>query len=154
QNLTPDSAAVAAGFAAGDEGAGRGAVHAPDDLFFAEWAAVGLDRDVVATVGQLVHDVAGDALLQHHAQALGDLPARGVQRRLRVHFEVDGIHDDLDVALGLHVPVYHAEGPDRLAVAREERWNDRVVWALARRERVRVARIEAEAEATVLERDP
>ena len=67
------------------------------------------------------------------------VPARRVQRRLRVEPVVHGRRDQLDVALRLHVPAHHAERPDRLAAAGQEARDDRVERALARRHLVRVA---------------
>ena len=80
-------------------------------------------------------------------------PARRVERRLRVEPAVDHVRHDLQMALRLHVPAHHAERAEQRAVAQQQARDDRVVRALAGREPVRVARLEREAGAAVLQHD-
>src|SRR5256886_5230926 len=82
------------------------------------------------------------------------VPARWAQGRLRVQPTVHSGHDELDVALWLHVPAHHAERSDRLPVAGEEAGDDGVVRAFAAPDLVRVAGFQAEAGAPVLQPEP
>ena len=67
------------------------------------------------------------------------------------HAEVDEVHEDLDVALRLHVAAHHAEAEPRRAILRDERGNDRVERSLARRVGVRVAFFQHEHLAAILQ---
>src|SRR5204863_6688092 len=86
--LVSQDRSIRAWLGAGDQAAVR---LSPDDLTLAELAAVGLDRDLVPTPDQLLDDVRRHPLLDHDAKPGGDLPARRVQARLRVHPPVDRV---------------------------------------------------------------
>ena len=59
--------------------------------------------------------------------------ARRVAGLLQAHAEVDHVHQDLHVPLRLHVAAHHAETQERRAILGDERGDDRVERALARR---------------------
>jgi hypothetical protein len=84
----------------------------------------------VAELTQGPHGLLGESGLEVDLAAVGhlhDLPrglgravvvhARRVAGLLQVHAEIDEVHDDLDVPLGLHVAAHHPEGDPRLAAA-------------------------------------
>ena len=77
------------------------------------------------------------------------LPAGSVQRLLRIHAEVDIIHEYLHMALGLHVGPHYAEGPYRLAFLHEEARDDGVVSILARPQVIHMGRIHGEIKTAV-----
>ena len=88
--------------------------------------------------------------LQLNAFALEPLPARSVERGLRVHTVIHGVDDDLQVSLRLHEPAHHAERANRLFASSQEAGNDRVIRALARLEVIGVRWIQREVRAAIL----
>ena len=90
-------------------------------------------------------------------KTLSPLPARGIERRLRIAAEVDEVRDHLKLALWLHEAAHHPEGHQvgvGCAFGRgQHAGNDRVVGALAGGDHVRVSGFEGEACAPVLHRD-
>ena len=57
------------------------------------------------------------------------------------------------MALRLHVPTHHTEAQERLAVARDERRNNRMEWSLVRRVGIKFALLQIEKRAAILERE-
>ena len=104
----------------------------PDDLSAAEAAAVQCHPDIMAPAGKLSGNCLGKTVLDQNSLALEPLPAGGVQSRLGIKAKVEGVHDHLEVPLGLHEPAHDAEGADRAAIPGHEAGNDGVVGALAR----------------------
>ena len=87
----------------------------PDRLAEPERRRAGRGRDhgdPVPAAAQVRHDGRIDARLDLYVQVAQPLPARPVQRRLRIQPAVHGGQYELDVALRLHVPAHHAERPD------------------------------------------
>ena len=80
--------------------------------------------------------------------------ARHLSRLLHVHSEVDHVEQDLGVALGLHVAPHDPVAEPRPAVPEGHPGHVRVEGALAGLEFVRVALLEREPGAPVLEGDP
>ncbi len=79
--------------------------------------------------------------------------ARRLERRLDVHPLIDDVADELRVRLRLIPAAHDAEGDSHL-VLRHEAWNDRVERPLARLERVRVGRVDAEETTAALKHEP
>ena len=112
----------------------------------------GTQRDVVAARLQSF-----DRRCRHAALDLGGLAliehARRVDRGLHVHAVVDHVGDDVRVAHRLVVRAHHAERHRAAPVAHRERRNDRMHRPLARRDRVRVVRLDHEARAAIVQHD-
>ena len=66
---------------------------------------------------------------------------------------IDGVHEDLHLALGLHEPAHDAEGPDGLPILRQEAGNDRMIRFLARADAVVAVSVHAEIAAPVVQGD-
>ena len=96
---------------------------------------------------------AREAVLDAHVHALHTAEARAVAGRLRVLAVVGDAHHHLRVALRLHGAAHHAEAHHRLAVFRDEARDDGLVGRLLGPDAVRVARLQHEAGAAVLQRD-
>ena len=82
-----------------------------------------------------------------------DAKARRVAGLLQVHPEVDHVHEDLHVALRLHVSAHDTEAHERRAVLGDEGGNDGVEGTLARRIRVGPALGQVEQLAAVLQHE-
>ena len=77
--------------------------------------------------------------------------ARCIACFLKVHVEIDQIDENLRMRLRLHGAAHDAEAEPRLAVFRNERRNDGVEGPLARFEHVRVAVLQTEQRAAILQ---
>ena len=124
----------------------------PDDLAAAEVYRVP-DRHLMPAAAQLRRKVGGEGRLQLYPPAARPLPARRVQRLLRVHEEVQRVRDDLHMPLRLHEGPHHAEGADGPAPLRQKAGDYRVVRPLARRHAVGRGRVQAEVAAPVVQGD-
>eukprot|EP00327_Prymnesium_parvum_P031168 CAMPEP_0195603126 /NCGR_PEP_ID=MMETSP0815-20121206/5961_1 /TAXON_ID=97485 /ORGANISM="Prymnesium parvum, Strain Texoma1" /LENGTH=264 /DNA_ID=CAMNT_0040742731 /DNA_START=53 /DNA_END=845 /DNA_ORIENTATION=- len=116
--------------------------------------------DVVPHPPQLLGDGGGDPLLQQDLAApfaavgdAADAEARRVDRRLRLHAEGEEVHHQLHVALRLHEAAHVGEARVQLAVFGGDRGEDRVVRPLRRAQLIRVAWLEREVGAAVLQRE-
>src|SRR5919197_4485202 len=130
------------------------AVELPDKLRGSELVVV-VDRDdAVAAPLQLFERRVRKAVFLHaHVHALHEAEARAVARRLRALLVVGKAHHHLRVALRLHGAAHDAKAHHGLPVPGDEARNDRLVWTLARPDAVRVAALEHESAAAVLQRD-
>ena len=81
------------------------------------------------------------------------LPARGVERCLRIQAKVDRVHDHLHMALRLHEAAHHAKRPNRRPVLGQKAGDDGVIGPFAGRQTVGVGGIEREIVATVVQAD-
>src|SRR4051812_44579700 len=136
---------------AGDEIA---AFQLPDGLAAAELVVV-VDRDdaVAAALQLLEHRRLETVVLDAYIQPLHHPEARAVARGLRALPVVRNADQHLRVALRLHGSSHDAEAHDRLAVLGDEAWNDGLVRTLARTDLVRMAGLQDERSAAVLQRD-
>src|SRR4051794_1735080 len=143
------SVPVLARLGAADE---RVALH-QDGLSAAEAAVVGRDLRPVPATGEraLVAAQSGLELQEPVAAVTVEAEARRIQRGLRVEALVEQARDELHVALWLHVAAHQAERAEQLTVAQQHARDDRVERPPAGREPVRVARLEGEAGAPVLQ---
>ena len=66
-----------------------------------------------------------------------DLPARTIQRLLRIEFIIDHGADDLEVPLGLHESAHDTEAGPEFAVIQRQSGDDGVVRSFARRQAMR-----------------
>ena len=55
------------------------------------------------------------------------LPSRCIQSHLRIQVEIDRVHNDLNMSLGLHISAHDAEWADCFAVFGEETGDDRMI---------------------------
>src|SRR5713101_8280297 len=110
------------------------------------------DLQVVTEAGQLGPRFLRDARLDLHVQALESAlrESRCFQCSLDVHSEVDDIRNELGVRLRLIPSAHDSKTNPHVSLLQESR-DDRVERSLARRENIRVLRIEAEKRAAVLE---
>src|SRR5256885_566538 len=150
QALEPHRLAVAPRVA-GDQ---ISTVQLPDRLAAAELVVV-VDRDdaVTAALQLLEHRGLKSVVLHADIQALHHPEARAVARGLRALAVVGDADQHLCVALRLHGAAHHAKAHDRLAVLGDEPRDDRLVGPLARADLVRMAGLQDESSAAVLERD-
>ena len=98
-------------------------------------------------------DIVVKTALHRNCSVSHPLPARRVQSLLGIHVEVDHVHDNLHMALGLHVAAHDAERSDRPVVLHQKARDDRVVGALAGHQAIDVVRIQREIRASVLQCD-
>ena len=137
----------------------------PDGLVAAEFG----DRrrhDLVAAVDQLTDSFRREAGFELHIAAVGFRRLAGgfgrtdvvnprcVARLLQAHVEVEQVHENLHVALRLHVAAHDAEAHHRAAVLGDQRGNDRVERPLPGGVGVRTAGREVEQFAAVLQAEP
>src|SRR4051812_31204572 len=136
---------------AGDE---VSAVQLPDCLAAAELVVV-VDRDdaVAAALQLLEHCRLETVVLDAHIQPLHYAEARAVARGLRALPVVRNADQHLCVTLRLHRSSHDAEAHDRLAVLRDEARNDGLVRPFPRADLVRMAGLQDERSAAVLQRD-
>src|SRR5260221_6272092 len=128
------------------------AVQLPDQLPAAELVVVVHGDDPVPAALQLTEYRRGElAFFDAHVQALDDAEARAVARRLRILAVVCDAHQHLGMALRLHGAAHDAEAHHRLAVAGEEAGDDRLVRTLGRPDAVRMAGLNDERRAPVLQ---
>ena len=95
----------------------------------------------------------GQVVLHHHASAADVADARRVDRLLQVQAAIDQVDQHLRVPLRLDVAAHHAVGHQQPAVLEHHRRNQRVERPLAGLEAVRVAWLEREAGAAIVQHD-
>src|SRR5207237_3253374 len=148
--LKPDPLSIAPRVA-GDEIA---AFERPDELRGSELVVVVDGDDVMAAALQLLERGGGEAVvLDAHVHALHEAKARAVAGRLRALAVVGDAHHHLGMTLRLHRAAHDAEAHHRLAFTGDEARNDGLVGALARPDAIRMARLQDEGRAAVLQRD-
>lgn len=123
----------------------------PDDLAAAEAAAIQSHLDVMAPAGELGGNCLGEAVLHQHCLVLKPLPAGGIQGGLRIEAKVNGVHDHLQVALGLHKPAHDSERPYRLPLPGDKAGDNCVVGALARGQHIFMTGVKGEVMTAVLQ---
>src|SRR5271156_4129599 len=108
----------------------------------------------MAATGQLLPDRFSDACLDLDVATVEGRfrEARGFERHLNVHSEIDDVGHELCVSLRL-VPSAHDPEADREVALAHERGNDGVKRALSSGERVGLAGFKIEACAAVMERE-
>ena len=117
--------------------------------------------DAVAAFVEITVHLGRETLLEVENATGGHHRASGLRRTrvveawrlaglLEVHVEVDHVHDDLGVGLGLGRAAHDAEAGPGLQVARNEARNDGVVRPLARPNLVRMAVFQDEVGAPVM----
>src|SRR5688572_20755532 len=151
----PRQASVAHRLAVAPQVAGGevAAVELPDHLAAAELVVV-VDRDhLVAAPAQLLDGAGRHVVLDAHVHSLHHAEARAVAGGLRALAVVGDAHQHLGVALRLHGAAHHAEAHHRLAVAGDEAGDDRLVRPLRRADAVRMAGLDDEGRAAVLQGD-
>ena len=126
-------------------------------------AAVAVDPDRLAAAMRTLHrlqlmaqahqriaDLRRDAVLDLHLALHREQP-RQVDRLLNVEAIFQHVGEEQRVAHRLEMPAHHPERHHRLAVLHHHARNDRVHRPLARRDAVRMAALDPEAEAAVLQ---
>src|SRR5438093_12486904 len=107
--LPPHRAAVAAGLAAGEDGAALGVDG--DHLAASERAIPPVGHfDLMAARGQFGAHGLAHAGLDENVRAMRHLEARRVEPPLRITMESRQVRHHLQVALRLHEATHHAEG--------------------------------------------
>ena len=102
---------------------------------------------------QLLGDVLTGLPLQLELFPADPLDAGGVQGLLGVHVIVQGVDDDLRLALGLHKGPHHPEGTHRLAVLQQEAGDDGVIGLFAPCQTVVAGGVQGEVGPPVLQGD-
>ena len=95
----------------------------------------------MAPVRQSLHELRREPALHRDGPVPKPLPARGIQRLLGIHVEVDHIHHDLYVALGLHISAHDAEWAYGMAILHQKAGDDRVIGFLSRHQTVGILRV-------------
>jgi hypothetical protein len=90
---------------------------------------------------QSVDDVGMDRRFDLDIFALAPIPARCIQRSLRVKAIIDHFDHYLQMALGLHMAAHDAERPDGLAIAGQEAGDDGVIRPFLWSQTVRMIRV-------------
>ena len=103
---------------------------------------------------ELPHDMVRRILLNLNLLPADPLPARRVERLLRVQTPVNHIHDELHVGLRLHIAAHNPEGTQGFTVLGEETRNNGVIRTLHAGKPIRVLGIKPEIEAAVIKRNP
>ena len=95
----------------------------------------------------------GQGVLQHHAAAADVANPRRVDRLLQVETAIDQVDQDLCVPLGLDVAAHDAVGHQQTAVLEHHRRDQRVERPLPGLEAVRMACLQHEAGAAIVQHD-
>ena len=120
----------------------------------------GGSRQPMAATLEVGTGLFGEARLDRDLESARPLEARRIEGRLRVLTMVADPREDLEMPLRLHEAAHDAEGHEprrrrcRGIGGRRQRRNDRVIGTLCRRDRVGMPRLEMEARASILHRDP
>ena len=89
-------------------------VHAQNDLSPAEGACVQINSEIMSFPDQSPCDVVVKAAFHGDRSIPHPLPAGRVQGLLGIHVEVDHIHDDLYMSLGLHIAAHYCLSSENL----------------------------------------
>lgn len=106
-------------------------VPTPDDLTTAHGVGIVHDLYLMAHSSQLQGNIGGNGTLQLYLLAAYPLESGSIQSFLRIHAEVDGVQQHLQVTLRLHEAAHYAERADCLAILAQEAGDNGVVSLLA-----------------------
>lgn len=125
----------------------------PNDLSSAKTGPVCFYDDLVASCFQLFYNLRICLSLDFHFFPLDPLPPGGIQSSLRIHMEIDGIQDHLQMSLGLHESAHHTKRSYGFSSLGQKSWNDRVIRFLSRSQTIIHRGIQAEIIPSVIQGD-